>query len=204
MAVITISRQFGAGGITLGERLAERLGYRFVNEEMIKEVAARAKVTPEGVEAFEQSAGSKLVRFLEKIIRLDYLERVLSSSYGYLDEKRYVSVVREIITELYHEGNVVIIGRGGQYILAGKPDAYHLLLVAPREHRVQFIIDKYKVSRDTAERAVERADQRRQTFLSCFGHEDHDNPAYYHMSLNTALITLDKAEELVLKLIGEG
>jgi len=57
MAVLTISRQFGAGGITLGKRVAKRLGYTFYDNEIIQMVAKKAKVSPHWVESMERSKG---------------------------------------------------------------------------------------------------------------------------------------------------
>ena len=74
MAVITISRQFGAGGRTLGERLAKKLDYRYVNYEIIQEVSAKFNVSSDGVYAVEKAASSKLMRFLDKMVNMDYLE----------------------------------------------------------------------------------------------------------------------------------
>ncbi len=201
MSVITISRQFGSGGITLGERLARTLAYRLVNEEMIKQVAAKANVSSDGVYAFEKAAGSKLMRFLDRVVKLDYLDRLMSTETGYLNEKRYVRVVTDIINELYEEDNVIIIGRGGQYILSDRPRAYHLLLAADLEHRIQFMVNKYKIMREVAERAIQRGDQQRNLFLKCFSQENHDDPKFYHLAINTAKIGLDEAEKMVLKLI---
>ena len=209
MAVVTISREFGAGGRTLGERLANRLNYRFVNEEMIKEVAQKANMSPAGVRAFEKTAGSKLMRFLDKLVRMDYLDRILQSDHGYLDEKRYLAAITEIITEIYDAGNAIIIGRGGQYILKGKAGAYSVGLVADDQFRLEFIMEKHKVNHETAARAMNRADQERAQFLKCFmepGLPHRDDPHLYHLIINTAWTGMQKAEDLVVELIqtGEG
>lgn len=205
MAVITISREFGAGGRTLGEALAERLGYRFVNEEMIKEVANKANVSPEGVAAFEKTAGSKLMRFLDKLVRMDYLDRILQSDTGYLNEERYVQVVSEIINEIYDADNAVIIGRGGQYILRGKPRAFHIGLVANMDFRNQFVQDKHKCSLDVAKRAIERADSERDQFLKCFAGPDtlhRNDPHLYDLIINTGRTGIQGASDVVTALIG--
>jgi hypothetical protein len=87
MAVITISRHFGAGGWTLGERLSKKLGYRYVQEDMIKEVAAKANVSSDQVRTTEQRGTSRLIKFLDKVVTASYVERLISDKYGYVDEK---------------------------------------------------------------------------------------------------------------------
>jgi cytidylate kinase len=204
MAVITVSRQFGAGGLTLGERLAKRRGYRYVNEEMIREVAKRAGASPDQIQAFEKSGATSLMRFLDRVVSADYINRLISDRYAYVDEKKYVELVRAIIEELYEQGNVVIIGRGSQYILIGCGDAWHLLLVADLRHRIRFMMDKYHLTEKTAEKTIKRAEEIRSRFLSFFADkESHDDPLSYDLILNMSRLTIEKAEELVVRLISE-
>ncbi|MBI4776610.1 MAG: cytidylate kinase-like family protein [Deltaproteobacteria bacterium] len=201
MAVITISRQFGAGGRDLGERLAKRIGYRLVDEDMLEQVASKAKVSPEGVLSFEKSGGSKLMKFLDSLISKKFIDRVLSEERGYIDADRYVGVVREVILELHKQGDVIILGRGGQYILQNQPNTLHVLLVADRKHREQFLIEKYRVTERVAAQAIAREDRQRTLFLNCFSTENHDAPLLYDLVINTGRLGMSKTEELIVKLL---
>ena len=202
MAVITISRQFGAGGWTLGERLAKRLGYRYVHEDLIKEVAAKADVSSDQVRAIEKRGTSKLMRFLDKMVSVSYIERLRSDKYGFVDEKIYVDVVRSIIQELYEQGDTVIIGRGSQYILRGFADTWHLLLVGDLAHRTRFVMNKYKLKEHEAEKVIKNRDRTRIRFLGFFEEEKSpDDPLFYDLVLNMSRLSMDKAEELVCNLI---
>ena len=185
MAIITISRQFGAGGITLGERLAKRLNYRYVNEEMIKEVASKANVSTDGIYAFEQQAGTKLTKLVDRVISGNFIERLLGGQTSYLDERRYVALVTDIINDLYQEDNAIIIGRGGQYILRERTNAWHILLVAEEKYRQEFICKKYNVAPSQAERAMTKGDSQRDRFLRCFLPQSPDDPRSYHLTINT-------------------
>lgn len=202
MAVITISRQFGAGGWTLGERLSKRLGYRYVHEDLIREVAAKADVSSDQVRAIEERGTSKLMRFLDKIVTTSYIERLISDKYGFVDEKIYVDVVRSIIQELYEQGNIVIIGRGGQYILGGFADTWHLLLVGDLPHRKRFVMNKYKMKEHEAEKVIKNRDRTRIRFLGFFEEDKSpDDPLFYDLVLNMSRLSMEKAEELVFNLI---
>ena len=201
MATITISRQFGAGGTTLGARLAKRLGYRYVDDELIKGVAEKVGVSPSQVRTFEKSGTSKLMKLLDWVVNPQFIERHTSEK-AHLTEQRYVEEVKDILLKLHQEGNVVIIGRGGNYTLKGYPETIHVLLVADMEHRVQFLCDKYNMRRGQAESAVKRADMIRTRFLNCFSSEgSHDDPLLYTMTLNMNEVTMDKAEEIVVRLV---
>jgi len=201
MSVITISRQFGAGGRELGERLSKRIGYRLVDEDMLEQVAIKAKVSPEGVLSFEKSGGSKLMKFLDSLISKRFIDRLLTDERGYIDADRYVGVVQEIIQELYKEGDVIILGRGGQYVLQDKPNTFHVLLVADRSYREQFLMQKYKVTERVAAQAIAREDRQRTLFLNCFSTEDHDAPLLYDLVVNTGRLGMETTEGLIVTLL---
>ena len=202
MAVITISRQFGAGGWTLGERLSKRIGYRYVHEDMIKEVAAKAKVSSARIKTIEKRGASKLIKFLDRVVKTSYVDRLVSDKYGFVDEKTYVDVVRNIVQELYEEGNVVIIGRGSQFILREHADVWKLLLVGDLEHRIGFVMNKYKLSRSEAENAVKRRDQIRSRFLNFFMEAgSHNDPLSYDLVLNMTRLSMEQAEDMAVTLI---
>lgn len=203
MAVITISRYFGAGGITLGERLAEELGYRFVNDQLIKEVARNAGVSLEQVECFENRGITKLEKMLNFIVSPSFLERH-ADKYGYVHEKVYVDEVKAVILKLYEEGDCVIIGRGGNYTLQGHPGTIHILLVADDDQRRRFLMKKYRMTETQANQSIKRADMIRERFLDCLSPDrNHDDPRLYTMVLNMNQVTMDKAVELVKSLLNQ-
>jgi cytidylate kinase len=74
-----------------------------------------------------------------------WLDRVLGDERGYLDEQIYLDYLVLIIAQFADEGDVVILGRGSQYILNDHPDAVHILLVDEFENRVKFMMDRYEM-----------------------------------------------------------
>lgn len=204
MAVITISRQFGAGGWVLGRSLAKRLGYRYVDESMIQEVAKKGKISSGRVRVFEKSGTSRLLKFLDKMIAADYVDRFISGKHGRLDEKGYVEMVRSIFNELHEKGDVIIIGRGGQYVLKGYPNTYHILLVGDPESRIRLIMEIHQLTEDKAKTIMKQRERLRDQVLRLFsGHEFHDDPIYYDLVINTSRVSQKKAEKLILKLVSE-
>jgi len=204
MAVITISRQFGAGAWTLGERLSKRLGYRYVHSDMIKEVAAKVDVSSDQIRVLEERGHSNLLEFLDNLVAASYVKRIISDKYRFVDEKTYVNVVRSIIQELYKQGNVVIIGRGSQYVLKDFADTWHLLLVENLQYRIHSVMDKFNLKEHEAEKAIKRRDQIRARFLSFFSeNKSHDDPLLYDLVLNMRSISMEKAEDLVIDLVSK-
>jgi cytidylate kinase len=201
MAVITISRQFGAGGITLGKMVAEKFGYIFADTEIIKMVAEMANVSTHFVNTVEKEAGGKFSKFISKTVSKPLVGRILKDERGYIDEEIYLDYLVLIIAQMGDDGNVVILGRGSQYILNDLPDAYHILLIDTFENRVRFMQKNYDLSQGRATQAVKTEDKRRLNLYKKLGKTDYDNPDLYHLVLNMSRISLDKALELVTNLI---
>jgi len=201
MAVITISRQFGAGGITLGKMVAEKLGYTFADTEIIKMVAEMANVSTHFVETVEREAGGKFAKFISKTVSKPLVERILKDERGYIDEEIYLDYLVLIIAQMADDGDVVILGRGSQYILNDHPDAYHVLLIDTFENRVRFMQKNYDLSQGRATQAVKNEDKRRLNLYKKLGKTDYDNPDLYHLVLNMNRIHLDKALQLVTELV---
>jgi cytidylate kinase len=201
MAVITISRQFGAGGKTLGKAVAQKLGYAFVDEDIIQMVADRAKVSKHWVESIEKEAGGRLLKFMSSLVSRAMVDRILGGERGYIDEEIYVNILHEVIRQVAHEGNVIILGRGGQYILKDLPDAFHLLLVAEKKDRIGFMEKHYNLSASEAERVVDVQGKRRMNLYRKFGKEDYDQPLHYHLVVNRSRMDLDRAVNLISKTV---
>jgi cytidylate kinase len=201
MAVITISRQFGAGGITLGKMVAEKYGYIFADTEVIKMVAEMANVSTHFVETIEKEAGGKFSKFISKMVSKPLVERILKDERGYIDEKIYLDYLVLIIAQMADDGNVVILGRGSQYILNDHPDAYHILLIDEFENRVRFMQEHYDLSKNRAIHVVKSEDKRRKNLYQKLSKADYDNPSLYHLVLNMSKVNLERAFQLVCKLV---
>ncbi len=106
-----------------------------------------------------------------------------------------------IITRIAEEGNAVIVGRGGQFILQNFEKAYFLLLIANESDRIKFIEDKYNFSHKRSVQVVKGMEKRRVNLYSFFGRKDYDDLSLYDLTLNLSKLSLDEAEEMVYELI---
>ena len=100
--------------------------------------------------------------------------------------------------------NAVILGRGSQYILKDFKDACHVLLVADKEYRVRFMEEKYELFTKHAINSVKLEDKRRINLYRKFGKEDYDSPAHYHLVINMNKVKLERACDLICKLVNQG
>jgi cytidylate kinase len=202
MAVITISRQYGAGAMALGHRLADKYGYTLASREIVQSIADKAKVSTDFVLSVEKEAGTRLSRFMTRIISSRGMaSKILRDDSGYIDEKLYLDYLVLTVVQIADEGNAVIMGRGSQYILRTHPDAYHILLVDDLENRIRRVEKREKISFEQAARIVNHEDKRRLSLYHRLGKQDYDRPGLYHLVLNMSRLSLDKAFNLVVNLM---
>ena len=201
MAVITISRQGGAGGLSVAYPLAKKLGYALIDEEMINMVAKDAKVTSKWVRSIEKDAGGLLHRMIDGLISGKYIDRLVGSKKGYIDEKVYIETLYKVMSRIAEEDNCVILGRGGQYILKDLKNAYHVLLAADKQDRINFMVEKHNFLPTKAKNIVEQYDVRRARLYRKMGKVGYDKPELYHLVINTSKLSLERAVDIVVDLI---
>ena len=201
MAVITISRQFGAGGKTIGQKIAKKLGYTFIDEDIIQIIAEKAKVSPGWVESVEKEAGGRLSRIVTKMVSRPLIDKVLKDEYGYIDEQIYIDYLVVIIAQMAEEGNVVFLDRGSQYILNDFPEAFHVLLINTFANRVKFMMSTYDMNQQRATQIVKSEEKRRTNLYRKIGKQDFDQPELYHLVINMARVDLDDAVAMILQLV---
>jgi CMP/dCMP kinase len=175
MATITISRQTGSLGGEIARNLGEILGYRVIVRELINQAARRAGVPEAALAAIDELG----------------ILGVCPSEEACL---AYRQAVETVMLELAEQGRVIIIGRGGQAILRGKPEVFHVRVIAPTENRIARLVQRYRISSQAACAQVEAIDHFRRNYLKKFYHLRWDDPELYDLVVNTArLNALDAA-----------
>jgi cytidylate kinase len=102
-----------------------------------------------------------------------------------------------IIAQIADEGDVVILGRGSQYILNDHPDALHILMIDEFDNRVLFLKEHYELSESRAAKVVRGEDRRRKALYQKLGKADYDDPYLYHLVLNMSKLSLEEAKKMV-------
>ncbi len=198
--LITISRQFGAGGSTVAELVAKRLGWTVVDNELVDRVAVRAGLSPQEVAEKEESAPGlfdRIVRALaassQEILTPESAEAIKP-----LEEPRLVQITEKVVTEVAAAGRVVLVGRAATAVLMGEHHAIHARLVAPRAHRIVVVMQRSQLDRKAAEEAIDRIDANRARYHREFYKRDWADPAGYHLTLNTEALGYEGATELIV------
>jgi cytidylate kinase len=200
MAVITISRQFGSGGKTVGKKVAEALGYTFVDDDIVQKIAELAKVSPGWVESVEKEAGRRISRLVSRMVSKPLIDRILKDERGYIDEEIYLDYLVILINQIADEGNAVFLGRGSQYILNDLPDSFHVLLINTFDNRVRFMMESYDLPQTKATQVIKSEDKRRLNLYRKMGKQDYDHPELYHLTINMERVTMDEAVRLIIDL----
>jgi len=201
MAVITISRQYGAGGRTIGEQVAKKLNYSFYDNELIQMVAEQAKVSEDTVKSFEKEKYGKFQDFISGLMPKRLVDFIRYGKDETIEEVIYVDLLKKIIRKIAKEGNAVIIGRASQYILKDHENAHHILIVAERNDRVKFMEKHYNLSPFHADQAVTWDDKRRANLYRKFRKTDFETPHHYRMIINTSKLKVPKAVDLICELV---
>ncbi len=177
--VITLSREHGAGGREVGRRIAERLGWEFLDREILHRAAALTEIPQPDLERVDgHLAGG---RFRRNPLHA-----------------QYVKALKRVVSEAAARGGVVVIGRGSNFILRSASAAFHLRLVAPLEVRARRVADRERAGLADARRRCAEVDRQRGAFLKALFGREGAAPSHYHLTANTGRVPLDDAVEIAV------
>ena len=197
--VITISRQFLAGGSEVAAIVADSLGWTVVDDALIEAVADRSGFTAEDVESLEESVPSFMERFAQSLA-LSSPENLLSTPSAIEGPAavRLAHVMREVIEELGRRDAIVFVGRAAAAVLASEQNAIHVRLVAPLEVRVRRAMDRLDLGETEARDVVEGRDQGRERYHKELFGRDWNDAVNYDFVLNTENLGTAGAAELIV------
>ena len=202
MTVITISRQFGSHGDTVAQLLCDRLGYRYFDKNLMLGLAAASGLAPETVVDLsdEKHRARSLVERLFKNYPAPMADPSAwaAGAEASAQEKAQVAQVKQLIRATYAQGNVVVVGRGGQVVLHDLPDVLHVRLMAPRELRVRRHGERAGLTAEAAREAVLARDRASADFIRQYYDADVADPALYDLIINTGKLTPADAAELII------
>lgn len=196
--IVSISRELGAGGRTVGEAIAAALGAPLLDERSFIDVLSNRGGFPEQFVADRierpPNAGERLVADLAAATAMLPIPAL-----QYHDDRAIVDAVREIVLERARAGDVVVIGHGGRSMLGWRPDAaplFAMLLRAGRRWRIEQLARRYAIDHDEALRRIERTDDARARYQKHYFDSDIYDCRQYDLVLNTESLGLDRATAL--------
>lgn len=196
--VITISREFGAGGSDLATELGARLGWPILDHALVERVAARLKLDPRTVEVLDEHPPTLFSRVASALLIAPVESPMLLDTSQVLSPDAVADASRAAITEAVADPPVIIVGHGGQLMLRDRPRTLHVRLVAPIEARVQRICARGGCDARTASADIRRIDEARTGYVRRYFHHDLRDPLLYDLTINTGRASIAEAADLVL------
>ena len=189
--VITISREFGSGGRTIGKQVAERLGIPCYDQELIEKIEEKSGLAKE----FIEERG-------EHTLRGGWLANAFADrSLNGLSVQDYLwTIQRKTILELAEQGPCVIVGRCADYILEGKADTLKVFIHAPMEVRAKRIVEKYGESAEAPEKRLRDKDIRRSAYYHFYTDVEWGIAKNYDIALDSGTLGLDRCVDIIASL----
>jgi cytidylate kinase len=208
--VITISREVGSGGRTIGRKLAAKLGVRFSDKDLIAALQKKLNLTADSIEELKGKKKRWLDDFIQMVAPVPMSGMLVDGDSDYISEYNLSLSVndvfeaeREILNGIADEGSCVIAGRSGFFVLKGRPNKVDILITASREKRIARIMDKQNLSRQKAEEVIDSVDKARDNYVQRYTGQSRYDARNYHIVLNMDYITEDQAVAMILSYLGK-
>ena len=194
--IITISRQFGSGGRTVGHLVADRLGIPFYDKELVEQVALQSGFAPKFVEEHgEHAPGNTMFAYAFAPQGIPGVMNGMSTA----DFLWHIQC--NAILQLAEQGPCVIVGRNADYILKDRPDALHAYIHADTEFRADRIVRLYGESEKSPLTRLAEKDKRRKLNYQHYTGRTWGAAENYDICINTAKIGVEEAAELIINLV---
>ena len=207
--VITISREVGSGGRTIGRKLAEKLGVRFSDKELIDALQKKLNLTAGAIEEMKGRKKRWLDDFIQLVAPVPMSGLLVDGDSDYICEYNLSKDVndvfeaeKEILQGIADEGSCVIAGRSAFFVLKGRPNKVDILITASRENRIARIMGKQNLTREKAEEVIASVDKARDNYVLRYTGQSRYDARNYNLVLNMDYLTEDKAVEMILSYIG--
>ena len=191
--IITISREFGSGGRSIGKLVAEKLGYRFFDSELVNKVAQRSGFSPEFIEESGEYASARSSLLFALATASQYSADGLS-----MHDRLYIEQTK-IIEEIAAEGDCVIVGRCADFILRDRKDCLNVYIHADMESRAKRIVERYGECDKSPEKRLTEKDQKRKVYYKNYTGRNWGQAQNYDICLNSGALGIETCAELIVQ-----
>ena len=207
--VITINRELGSGGRTVGRKLAEKLNVPFYDKALINELKKKFNLSTEEIEKLKGSKRQWWREFINTAMYLGqgmnetlYYQRMTGQEEHLLTSSDMFEVEKEVLKNVAEEESCIIAGRSGFSVFANHPNHLSIFIQAPLEHRIQRIMAKQEMSHEEAEKAIKKVDEMRENYVKKYTGTSRYDTRNYDLVINMEGKTEDEAVEMILQFIG--
>ena len=193
--IITISREFGSGGRTIGKVLADTLGYEYYDNELVAKIAEKSGLA----ESFIKESGEYANATNGILFNFNNFGTMYNTT---IQDELYV-IQRNLIKELAEASPCVIVGRCADYVLRDRSDCLNVFIHADIAFRADRIVHLYGEKEDSPEKRVKDKDKRRKTYYKYYTNRHWGEAANYHLCLNSGELGIDTCVKLIKRLVKE-
>jgi cytidylate kinase len=183
--LLTVNREFGSGGGRIAQMIAQNLGWKLLDKDIIDAIAYAAHVDAKVVRRYDEHVESWLRRINQQAMRSAALAAGLElRDSAVFDAEEMVKISQKIIEEAHAEGNCVIVGRGSQCVLQHKADVFHVFVYAPHKQRILRLRERLAEGADIEQR-IRTVDAERAKYLQEYYSKHWLNPHLYDLLISS-------------------
>lgn len=200
--LVTVTRQYASGGSAIAQLVVERLqGWTLIDNEFVEQVAKLAGLPEEEVARREERAPGLLER-LARTLAVASPEMFVATGEHPIpvdtDEDEIVKTTERVIEVAASEGRVVLVGRGGQALLATRPNALHVYVVASLPFRRKIAVERLGVDAASADKAIADTDKRRDEYVKSHYGRNRQDLTQYDVVINSERLGFEGAAHVIV------
>jgi cytidylate kinase len=198
---ITISRQLGSGGSELGERIARRMKFAFMDRQILDHACQELGMSEEELGHREERIQGFWTRMLEAFATgcPEYMPTLPPPRI--ISDETLIDAEQRVLLRLAAQGPSVIVGRGGFHALQGQACLLNVFVHAPRKIRIRRMIRYYGAADErAAEEMIDRSDADRERYIAHLSGGSWYDVRQYHLAIDMALVGFDAAEQIIVSL----
>ena len=192
--IITISREFGSGGRSIGRKVAEELGIPFYDKELVEQIAVESGFAPKFIE--EHGEHSPSTSFFSYAFAPQGVPGIMN---GLSTADFLWNIQCNVILQLADKGPCVIVGRNADYILKDRQDALHVFVFADMPYRAERIVRLYGESEKTPEQRLNDKDKRRRVNYQHYTGRTWGQAQNYDLCLDTGILGEEFCKDVIVK-----
>jgi cytidylate kinase len=182
---ITVAREPGSGGAPIAKALAEKLGFEFVDDQIIEEIARSTKRRKAVIKEIDEKSRTRIEDIVHSLVNIEYL-----------DEETYISELVRSILSYAHKGKCVILGRGANF-LTPFAKGLHVSITAPYDVRVQRAMEYEGLSEVQAKKVIADVELERNEFVKQYFRRNLSKKNVFDVTLNTHYFTVLQARDVI-------
>lgn len=194
--IITISREFGSGGRTVGHMVAEQLGIPFYDKELVEHIALESGFAPKFIEEHGEHAPGK------SLFSYAFAHQGIPGAMNGLSTADFLwNIQCSVILQLAEQGPCVIVGRNADYILKDRKDCLHAYIHAALDFRADRIVKLYGESEKSPEARLQEKDKRRKVNYQHYTGRNWGQAQNYDICLNTSALGVEQCAQIIVDLV---